>query len=126
MRVLELQGCKQLRTCHGVGDLVALEELDLEGCGKLKGLANLQKLRNLRRLDIKGCRLINEVPGLGDLIALEKFYAGDIYDSRIDFKVPDMCKLSHLQVLGLCNCPVEAAAGLDSLVSLQVLEADFR
>ena len=42
LRVLELQKCRELRTCHGVGDLVALEELDLGGCGKLKGLPNLQ------------------------------------------------------------------------------------
>ena len=46
LRVLDLSGCKELRTCHGVGDLVALEELDLRACGKLKGLPNLQKLRN--------------------------------------------------------------------------------
>ena len=126
LRVLDLTRCEELRTCHGVGDLVALEELDLGGCGKLKGLPNLQKLRNLRRLDISCCQLINEVPGLGDLVALEKFFAGGLYLGRNDFKVPDMRKLSHLQVLQLRGCPVEAAAGLDSLVSLQILEADFR
>ena len=81
-------------------------------------------MRNLRILDIKGCRLINEVLGLGDLVALEKFYAGDVWG--INFKLPDMRKLSHLQVLELRKCRLEPAAGLDGLVSLQVLEADFR
>ena len=126
LRVLDLRGCRELRTCHGVGDLVALEELVLWVCDKLKGLPNLQKLRNLRILDITGCRLINEVPGLGDLVALEKFNAGSMYGSSFDFKLPDMRKLSHLQVLQLRGCRLEAAAVLDSLVSLQVLEADFR
>ena len=126
LRVLDLRGCRELRTCHGVGDLVALEELNFLGCCKLKGLPNLQKLRNLRILDISCCWLINEVPGLGDLVPLEKFYAGDEWRSDIDFKLPDMRKLSHLQVLVLRRCRLEAAAGLDSLVSLQALDADFR
>ena len=126
LRVLDLEGCEELRTCHGVGDLVALEELHLKGCDKLKGLPNLQKLRNLRRLDISHCRSINEVPGLGDLVALEMFRAGYMIGESIDFKLPDMHMLSHLQVLQLRECRVEAAPGLDSLVSLQVLEADFQ
>ena len=126
LRVLELVVCEQLRTCHGVGDLVALEELELRGCSKLKGLPNLQKLRNLRILDISWCQLINEVPGLGDLVALEKFFAGGWYLGRNDFKLPDMRKLSRLEVLELRGYRLEAAAVLDSLVSLQKLIADFR
>ncbi|KAG0606318.1 hypothetical protein M758_9G131300 [Ceratodon purpureus] len=127
LRLLDLHDCKQLRSCPGVGDLVALEELTCSGCEKLERLPSLRKLRNLRKFDISGCGLITELPGLGDLVALEKLRAsviGHHFGARL--KLPDLRKLKHLRVLDLDGRRLQAAPGLDSLISLQKLVADFR
>jgi Leucine-rich repeat (LRR) protein len=128
LRMLYLDQCRQLRSCPGVGDLVALEKLTFRGCRRLKRLTNLGKLRNLRKLDVRGCPLIMEVPGLGGLVALEELYAGccfGIDDALYRFILPDLSKLSNLRVLCL-NGKVKAVPGFESLVSLQDVEVDFR
>ncbi|KAG0561405.1 hypothetical protein KC19_9G062400 [Ceratodon purpureus] len=123
LRVLDLRWCKQLRSCPGVGDLVALEELYCSFSEGLERLPTLRKLRNLRILDIRWCGLITELPGLGDLVALEKLYASH-WGARL--KLPDLRKLKNLRVLDLGGRRLQAAPGLDSLTSLQKLVADFR
>ncbi|KAG0611643.1 hypothetical protein M758_7G154700 [Ceratodon purpureus] len=129
LRVLDLGGCSQLRSCAGMGDLVALEELNLWGCAELKNFPNIGKLRNLRKLDVRDCLKIREVPGLGDLVALEEFYAGrnlSDYNDLTFFELPEMHKLRNLRVLCLNRCPLEAVVGLENLITLQDIEADFR
>ncbi|KAG0588944.1 hypothetical protein KC19_2G280600 [Ceratodon purpureus] len=126
LRVLYLQRCMQLRSCPGVGDLVALEELSCQGCKKLLRLPNLRKLRNLRKLVIRDCGLITELPGLEDLVALEELHASWWGKSRARLKLPDLRKLKNLRVLDLGGRRLQAAPGLDSLISLQKVDADFR
>ncbi|KAG0562697.1 hypothetical protein KC19_9G165600 [Ceratodon purpureus] len=128
LRVLHLRWCKQLRSCPGVGDLVALEELSCENCERLERLPNLRKLRNLRKLDINGCRLITELPGLGDLVALEELHASVLEGRQVGerLKLPDLSKLKDLLVLDLGGRHLQAVPGLDSLIFLQKLAADFR
>ncbi|KAG0562531.1 hypothetical protein KC19_9G153800 [Ceratodon purpureus] len=127
LRVLDLRGCKQLRSCRGVGDLVALEELCCSFCERLETLPTLQKLSNLRILDIDECGLITELPGLRDLVALEELHAsveGGQVGERL--KLPDLSKLENLLVLNLGGRRLQAVPGLDSLISLQIVDADFR
>jgi Leucine-rich repeat (LRR) protein len=130
LRMLYLERCRELRSCPGVGDLVALEELSFNGCRRLKRLADLGKLRNLRKLDVRGCPLILEVPGLGGLVALEELYAGRFLgpdDALYSFILPDLSKLSKLRVLHLDGySKVKAVPGFESLVSLQDVDVDFR
>ncbi|KAG0627867.1 hypothetical protein M758_2G234200 [Ceratodon purpureus] len=125
LRVLYLHRCGQLRSCPGVGDLVALEDLSCKGCMRLERLPNLRKLRNLRRLDILWCDLITELPGLVELVALEILDASVRGEARARLKLPDMRKLKNLQVLELGGRRLQPAPGLDSLISLQILVADI-
>jgi Leucine-rich repeat (LRR) protein len=131
LRFLYLEECRELRSCPGVGDLVALEELGFGGCRRLKRLADLGKLRNLRKLDVRGCPLILEVPGLGGLVALEELYAGrgqNYFDRALySFILPDLSKLSNLRVFDLSEyCELKAVPGFESLVSLQKVIANFQ
>jgi Leucine-rich repeat (LRR) protein len=130
LRFLYVEYCSHLRSCPGVGDLVALEELSFEGCRRLKKLANLGKLRNLRKLNVSECPLIMEVPGLGGLVALEELYAGkdDSFELPLySFIVPDLSELSNLRVLRLLGrSMVKAVPGFESLVSLQHVKVDLR
>lgn len=129
LRVLNLQGCNQLRSCPGVGDLVVLEELKCLSCRSLERLPNLRKLRKLRKLDIVGCGLISELSGLGDLVVLEELYAGIWVTEKqkpMTFKLPDVHKLRNLQVLDFGYRRLKAVPGFDSLISLRELVANFR
>ncbi|KAG0588935.1 hypothetical protein KC19_2G279700 [Ceratodon purpureus] len=126
LRVLYLQRCMQLRSCPGVGDLVALEELSFVDCVRLKMLPSLRKLTNLRKLIIEECGLMTKLPGLEDLVALEELHASCWGNSRARLKLPDLRKLKNLRVLDLRGRRLQAATGLDSLISLQRLVADFR
>lgn len=84
-----------LQWCGTVGELIALQELYLEGCKSLKELPNLQKLKNLCKLNIGDFYLINALPGFGDLTALEELNANvaSIISSL------DLRKLTKLQSL---------------------------
>ncbi|KAG0627844.1 hypothetical protein M758_2G232200 [Ceratodon purpureus] len=129
LRVLYLHRCMQLRSCPGVGDLVALEELSCDGCERLERLPSLRKLRNLRKLNIDECDLITELPGLEDLVALEELHTSEPWwrHSRAPtLRLPDLSKLKNLRVLDLGDRRLQAVPGLDCLVSLQILNADFR
>jgi Leucine-rich repeat (LRR) protein len=123
LRVLILESCHGLRTCPGVGDLVRLEVLDCRQCCELEGLPDLRKLSHLRKLVISSCRLITELQGLDDLVSLEEFHAR--WCGMI--KLPDMCKLSKLQVLniGRSRCWKSIHPGFEKLISLKELEVDF-
>ena len=124
LRILLLNDCYELRSCVGVGNLVALEEFLCNNCLKLEGLPNLGKLRRLRILEIGWCGLITEVPGLGDLKALEELRATECENL---LRLSDMHRLVNLRVLELEGCEsVTEMPGVDRLISLEVVEADFR
>jgi internalin A len=122
LKVLELVGCGQLQTCPDVGDLVQLEVLNCRLCAKLEGLPDLRKLSHLRKLYISLCYLITELQGLDDLVALEEFHAS-CCNMR---KLPDMSKLSKLQVLNIDGGSWKAIhPGIEKLTSLKKLKVDF-
>jgi Leucine-rich repeat (LRR) protein len=112
-----------LRSCHGLGDLVALEELDLSGCRMLEELPNLGSLKHLLKLDISWCELIKVVPGLGGLVSLQEFRA---HDCSMLSELLEMCKLINLRRLHVDWCPssLKAIPGLSDFVDLEVLDAD--
>jgi Leucine-rich repeat (LRR) protein len=122
LKRLVLDGCSSLRSCHGVGDLVALEELDLTDCYELEELPDLGRLKHLLKLNILGCILINVVPGFGGLVSLQEFTAD--YCDRLA-ELPQLCKLVNLQMLCTKACPsLKAIPGLSDLVALEELSAD--
>ncbi|KAG0607254.1 hypothetical protein M758_8G013600 [Ceratodon purpureus] len=119
LRILDLSECSFLR-CDGVGDLVALEELNLSYCKKLNELPNLQSLTRLRKLNIRNCGLTRALPGFGALIALEVLQAAGCFKLA---QLLDLRKLIHLQVLntssGLVDSRgVELLTGLSNLTGL--------
>jgi Leucine-rich repeat (LRR) protein len=122
LRRLQLCCCSSLRSCHGLGDLVALEELDLSRCFKLEELPNLRRLKHLLKLDISFCRMLEAVPGAGDLVSLQVFKAHRC--SKLA-ELPKMCKLINLQRLHMDGCPLlKAIPGLSDLVALEALSVD--
>ncbi|KAG0627859.1 hypothetical protein M758_2G233500 [Ceratodon purpureus] len=129
LRVLDLLCCEQLRSCPGVGDLVALEELSCSGCEGLERLPSLRKLTNLRKLNIDECDLITEFLGLEDLVALEELHTSEPWWRHFSraptLRLHDLSKLKNLRVLDLGDRRLQAVPGLDCLISLQILNADF-
>jgi Leucine-rich repeat (LRR) protein len=124
LKRLDLSGCSMLRCCNGVGELLALEELDLSWCEALEELPNLGRLTNLLKLYIFFCELIEAVPGLSDLVLLEVF--GATRCARLA-ELPDMHKLVNLQELELGWCPlIQTIPGLSDLIALKSLKADCR
>ncbi|XP_073390626.1 uncharacterized protein [Physcomitrium patens] len=120
LRYLDFQGCKGLRSCPGLGELVALQELHLCYCQKLEEMPNLQKLKRLRKLGMNGCRLIRALPGLGDLVALQELDASGCKNLA---ELPDMRNLRNLRKLNLQYCElIKALPGLDELVNFQSLK----
>jgi Leucine-rich repeat (LRR) protein len=123
LKRLQLISCHSLRSCHGVGDLVALEELDLSLCNELEELPDLGRLKHLLKLNISECKLINVVPGFGGLVSLQRFIAFDCYRLA---ELPELYKLVNLQWLYIEECPsLKAIPGLSDLVALEELEVDF-
>ncbi|KAG0559634.1 hypothetical protein KC19_10G120200 [Ceratodon purpureus] len=98
---LSLRSCSSLQECPGVGDLYALVELHLGGCGQLKDVPCLRMLTRLRKLVIEHCQLLRAVPGLSDLVALEELWASGCTGLEV---LPDLRKLSKLRILRCPGC----------------------
>jgi Leucine-rich repeat (LRR) protein len=99
LRKLEMRGCFELEELLGLGHCWALEELDLQGCSKLRRFDDqLGNLCHLRKVDISDCCLVESVPGLNDLICLQEFRA-ERCSGLVE--LPDLRKLSNLLVLNI-------------------------
>ncbi|KAG0556528.1 hypothetical protein KC19_11G060100 [Ceratodon purpureus] len=122
LRVLHFVHCTKLRSCPGVGDLVALEELQFRGCNRLEGLPNLGKLRNLRILDVSQNSIIVEIPGLGDVVALEELRLTQCDGLN---SLPNLGKLRNLRILDVSECPsINELPGLGDMIALEELNAE--
>ncbi|CAI0473746.1 unnamed protein product [Linum tenue] len=67
LETLDIDDAPNLRTLDGLQRLVLLKELSVREChslGKLPSVANLNKLHTL---EISGCKLLSEIHGLGEL-----------------------------------------------------------
>ena len=115
-RFLELPWCS-FSEFPGLGDLVALEVLDLRGCRNLKELPNLQRLTRLRKLKISECKSISSLPGVGALIALEVLDASGC--DKLSGSL-DLSKLIHLQELRVVG--VTALVGVSGVISLRWID----
>jgi Leucine-rich repeat (LRR) protein len=118
LQYLDLGWCGFLRSCHGVGELVALEELELCYCEKLEELPDLQRLTNLKKLNIIGCKFLKALPGLGDLVALRVLRAK--FCKKLA-ELPDMHKLTNLQVLDIRYVKLRHVPGLTDRLDLHKL-----
>ena len=123
LQCLDLEWCASLRRCHGVSELIALEELELSYCEKVEELPDLRRLTNLKKLNIIGCKLLKALPELGDLVALRVLRAK--FCKKLA-ALPDMHKLTNLQILDIRYVKLGHVRGLDDLVSLQELLIDFQ
>jgi hypothetical protein len=123
LRCLQLHDCLGLRKCDGVGDLVTLEDLQLESCGNLEKLPKLQKLTRLQTLNIQWDGRIAAIPGLDDLVSLEDLHLRWCVKPE---KLPNLRKLTRLRTLVMTCCTlIEAIPGFEDLVALELLEARF-
>lgn len=111
------RNCESLQRCNGVGDLVALEELQISWCQNLEELSNLQGLKNLKKLNISGCSSIQALLGVGDLATLLKLRAFGCTNLG---ELPDLSKLTNLQVLDLGMCLMnKAVMGLSYMINIR-------
>ena len=101
LRHLDLDRCKSLRSCPGVGDLLALEELSFYSCPKLVELPNLLKLARLQSVSLYGCGF-KDVSCLGNLISLRSISIS--WCHRLE-TLPDVHKLTRLEELEVERCP---------------------
>ena len=100
LRHLDLHCCRSLRSCPGVGDLLALEELSFRSCPELKELPNLLNLARLQSVRIGGCSFKN-VSCLGNLISLRSISIEHCYNLET---LPDLHKLTRLETLEVSAC----------------------
>jgi hypothetical protein len=72
LQYMDMRCCKSLQSCHGIDDLVGLQELNLSRCTKLREVPSLQMLKNLKKLNIFYCGLLEALPGLEGLVDLQE------------------------------------------------------
>ena len=121
LRHLDLRGCYSLRSCPGVGDLLALEELSFDNCPKLEELPNLLNLARLQSVHLGGCGF-KDVSCLGSLISLRSLSISwcDSLET-----LPDMHKLTRLEELEVRECSkIVDWAGLNISKSSDTLWVD--
>lgn len=119
LQFLELSECGALQSCPGVGELVALQELCLNSCFRLKEVPNLQKLKQLRKLDVRSCSSLRGLPGLGYLVCLVELHASWCFSL---VELPDMRNLKNLRKLDVRRSKFKSLPGLNELVGLQSLD----
>ncbi|CAM6073542.1 unnamed protein product [Sphagnum tenellum] len=76
LQELDLRACSNLKELpSSIGLLNALQQFDLRGCSNLKELpSSISQLNTLQKLDLQGCSNLKELPSsIGQLNALQKF-----------------------------------------------------
>lgn len=116
LKSLCISRCSKLQECPGLDELYGLEELDLWGCNKLKGLPSVRLLKKLTRLNVSECIILREVPGLSDLVTLTELRAKGCYGLK---HLPSLQKLRQLGVLRCTEVSVAATLELGELHRLQ-------
>lgn len=96
LQFLELSLCPKLQSCPGLGELVALQELNLNNCLRLEKLPNLQRLKQLQKLLVDWCPSLQDLPGLGELVALQELNLKECYKLE---ELPNLQRLKQLQKL---------------------------
>ncbi|CAI0473743.1 unnamed protein product [Linum tenue] len=104
---------------HGLGELTALETLDIDDAPNLRTLDGLQRLVLLKELSISGCQEVVEVRGLD---GLESLHTLEIVVCKSIRKLPDLSGLRELEWLCLDGCTqLTEVPGLGRLESLEYL-----
>lgn len=60
--------------CYGICEIMALQELKIEGFVKVEEVFDLSNLTNLQRVSILRCQSIKALPGLDGFVALKSFH----------------------------------------------------
>ena len=148
LQILDLGGCRSLRSVPGVTEIVALQELSLLGCDRLEELPDISKLTslrvarfggndkvgtitglsskltNLQILDLGGCRSLRSVPGVDEIVALQELSL--LGCDRLE-ELPNLEKLVNLRRLNICGCDslLRGCKSMDDLIFLEELRDRF-
>ncbi|KAF3645779.1 hypothetical protein FXO37_20799 [Capsicum annuum] len=117
LQVLDLSYNSELMDLPScISNLGSLRVLSLRGCGWLKSVPPLGKLKNLRVLDVFHTG-IKEVPqGMENLVKLKYIDMGGICLDELPKEIlPKLSQLQYLCLPGHLNAPVEDLASLEQL-----------
>jgi len=115
LRRLYLNHLASLATLGGI-DALPLEEVHLIDLTRLRSIAPLTALRNVRAITVAGCRRVADFARVGELGSLERLTITS--GPRLQ-SFQFLAGLGNLEELGIWNTPVEETGG--SLASLQGL-----
>ena len=79
---------------------------------------SLEAASNLRSLEVEFCQNLVVIPGLGQMVGLQHLRLQDNHKLR---KLPDLQKLTRLQVLDISRMHIEDVPGLSWLRQLRGL-----
>ena len=72
MKTLIVLDCGSWRALRGLGSLVGLEQLHVEGFKDLAELPKVSKLTKLKILEVEGCDSLKYILGLDNVISLKE------------------------------------------------------
>ncbi|XP_030513692.1 disease resistance protein RUN1-like [Rhodamnia argentea] len=144
LKVLNLTGCRSLKSTFFLSDFKNLEILILRNCDKLGKIdSSIGDLENLVSLDLSGCLLLDELPvgvgnskGLKELLldqtqireipsfigSLRKLEMLSAKECKSLARLPDsICHLVNLSTIVLSDCLAPLPDGIWSLVKLRRL-----
>ncbi|XVF81833.1 hypothetical protein PTKIN_Ptkin15bG0187700 [Pterospermum kingtungense] len=110
LRVLDLQGCSQLRKMTNLSRAIKLEVLNFSGCERLIELPPMEHLTSLRCLDLSGCSNIKIIPGVP--VRLSKL---SLTNSGIEVMPDSLRHLTHLKELKLGSNVINISINFSAL-----------
>ncbi|KAL3746406.1 hypothetical protein ACJRO7_015375 [Eucalyptus globulus] len=103
LKVLNLQGCSQIRASLNFPAPINLELLILEGCNLLHQIGpSISNLKTLSSLNLRKCKLVKQLPQkLGSMNSLKELLIDETGIEKIVFQKGS---LENLEILSACDC----------------------